>query len=179
MHLYAKSRTYERSSHLLKCKLKVSNYSIQGLWYSCLACLCSTYLVLKLAVFTHSLHGNDIGLQLRRHPHQPVEGLCDLQSPKKTDFFLELIIATRITITIALINLWHKQYLQCVCWESKCITDIKSVGYGQANQATVQRVSWNDGKQSREKHHQVPEKLQADGEPSAEGTNTHTTCTQI
>lgn len=47
-------------------------------------------------------------------------------------------------------------------------TDIQSVGYGQANHAAVQRVSGNDSKQSGEKHHQVSDKLQTDGQPSAD-----------
>lgn len=47
-------------------------------------------------------------------------------------------------------------------------TDIQSVGYGQANHAAVQRVSGNDSKQSGEKHHQVSNKLQTDGQPSAD-----------
>lgn len=51
---------------------------------------------------------------------------------------------------------------------SAIVTDIKGVGYRQANQAAVQRISGNDGKQSSEKHHQVSNELQTDGQPSAD-----------
>lgn len=57
------------------------------------------------------------------------------------------------------------------------VTNVEGVGYRQANQAAVQRVSGNDGQQSREKHHQVSKELQTDGQPSAEWTNTHTDLT--
>lgn len=58
-------------------------------------------------------------------------------------------------------------------------TDIQSVGYGQANHAAVQRVSGNDSKQSGEKHHQVSNKLQTDGQPSADTCiKNHKECTK-
>lgn len=56
---------------------------------------------------------------------------------------------------------------------SVIVTDIEGVGYGQANHATVQRVSGDDSKQSRKKHYQVSNELQTDGQPSAEWTHTH------
>lgn len=46
------------------------------------------------------------------------------------------------------------------------MTNIKGIGYWQANQATVQRISGNNSKQSREKHHQVSQELQTDSQPS-------------
>lgn len=153
----------------------VSNYSIQGIWYICLA--------LSLFNVPRSQARCIHSLSPRRRYWSPAQTSSSPASwgsvwpakPQKDRIVcLELIIATRIAIIITVNIIWHKHYLQSVCWESKCITDIKSVGYGQANQAAVQRVSWNDGKQSREKHHQVPKKLQTDGEPSADGTNTHT-----
>lgn len=47
-------------------------------------------------------------------------------------------------------------------------TDIEGGGYGEANQTTVQGVSGDDGKQGCEEHDQVSDKLQADGQPSAD-----------
>lgn len=52
-------------------------------------------------------------------------------------------------------------------------TDVKGVGYRQANQAAIKRVPGNDGKHSSEKHHQVSQKLQTNGQPPVEWTNTH------
>lgn len=52
-------------------------------------------------------------------------------------------------------------------------TDIEGGGYGQANQAAVQGVSGDDGKQGCEEHDQVSNKLQADGQPSADKWGKH------
>lgn len=69
---------------------------------------------------------------------------------------------------------WNKHhYLQC--GDKSVIvsaTNIKGVGYRQANQATVQSVSGNDSKQSSEKHHQISQELQTNGQPPVEGTYT-------
>lgn len=46
---------------------------------------------------------------------------------------------------------------------SVSVTDIEGVGYRQANQATIQRLSGNNSKQSRKKHHQRSQELQTDG----------------
>lgn len=50
----------------------------------------------------------------------------------------------------------------------RSVTHIESVGNRQADQAAVQRVSGNDSKQCGEEHHQVSNKLQSDGQPSAD-----------
>lgn len=52
-----------------------------------------------------------------------------------------------------------------------CVTHIESVGYRQADQATVQRVLGNNSKQGSKEHHQVSNEFQTDGQPSAEPAN--------
>ncbi len=136
--------------------------------------LFSTYLVLQLAVLTHSLHGYNIGLQLGGHPHQPVEGLCYLQSPNKRAEHILLLAAATIY------NLKPKSslFLFVMMSVSVWVTNIKGVGYRQANQAAVQRIFGYDSKQGCKKHHQSPNELQTNGQPSAEGANKHM-CLQI
>lgn len=62
------------------------------------------------------------------------------------------------------------QIISCVCgWRIAALaTDVESGGYRQANQAAVQGVSGDDSKQGREQHDQVSNKLQTDGQPSAD-----------
>ncbi len=84
--------------------------------------------------------------------------------------WLCIIFTTRI-ITMPLLP--STSTLSVACVVRVWVTDIKGVGYRQANQATLQRVSGNDSKQSSEKNHQVSKELQTDGQPSADITNTH------
>lgn len=48
------------------------------------------------------------------------------------------------------------------------VTHIESVGYRQTDQAAVQGVPGNNGKEGSKEHHQVSNKLQSDGQPSAD-----------
>lgn len=70
---------------------------------------------------------------------------------------------------------WYHPIAGCLMWVYWW-TNVKSVRYWQANQATVQRVSGNNSKQSRKKHHQVSQELKTDGQPPVQLTrrNTHT-----
>lgn len=62
------------------------------------------------------------------------------------------------------------QIIVCVCSRriAARATDVEGGGYGQADQAAVQGVSGDDGKQGCEEHDQVSNKLQADGQPPAD-----------
>lgn len=52
------------------------------------------------------------------------------------------------------------------------VTHIESVGNRQADQAAIQGIPGNNSKQGREEYHQVSNKLQSDGQPSAD-SSTH------